>query len=271
MPGHFQLEKSLGFQGGASLQLPKKCHHVFLAKFPVCEESSCTPQWSPDAFEAPAPRESTGPAWSWATGSWSLPEAGGRGHSWKKADWNVSLISLSGCVEKVWEQISTLHLQPGASCRGITQRIWKDSTWKAFPYLSIPSQRDSGKSFHQPVLIHSQGKDLEILDFYAGSYFLLRKSGKSELHFWTKNVSCWNRVQWTGESRGFKEIPGLCNEPPPAPAGSYGIFYSGTHWGYLKALFARPLKITQTNFLPKPVVLLLSSICTAFSPPTQWN
>lgn len=52
MPGHFQLEKPLGFQGEANLQLLMKYHHMFLAKFPICEGSSCTPQSSPDAFKA---------------------------------------------------------------------------------------------------------------------------------------------------------------------------------------------------------------------------
>lgn len=55
VPGHFQLEKPLGFQGEANLQLLKKYHDIFLAKFPICEDSSCTPQSFPDAFKALVP------------------------------------------------------------------------------------------------------------------------------------------------------------------------------------------------------------------------
>lgn len=81
--------------------------------------------------------------------------------------------------------------------------------WKKFP--PAWSHPLPGARFINPV-------------FLCRIIFLLRKSGMTELHFWTKNVSCWNRVLWTDENRGFKEISGLCNEPLPAPTGLYGIF-----------------------------------------------
>lgn len=245
MPGHFQLEKSLGFQGGASLQLPKKCHHVFLAKFPVCEESSCTPQWSPDAFEAPAPRESTGPAWSWATGSWSLPEAGGRGHSWKKADWNVSLISLSGCVEKVWEQISTLHLQPGASwlwhhpedlegqhleslsifINSITAWQWK----KLPPACShpLPGERFRNPGFLCRIILFTQKIRKEWVAFLDQECQLLKQGAmdrweqglqrNSWFVQWTTSSTCrlvWDFLLWN--TLGTPQGP-LCKTPENNP------------------------------------------------------
>lgn len=128
------------------------------------------------------------------------------------------------------EDLEGQHLgSPSMFINSIT--AWQ---WKKLP--SAWSHPLPGERFINPV-------------FLCRIIFLLRKSGKTELHFWTKNVICWNRVLQTVESRGFKEISRLCNEPLPAPAGSYGIFYSGTHRGYLKAFFARAPRITS-NKLP---------------------
>lgn len=85
----------------------------------------------------------------------------------------------------------------------ITAWQWK----KLSPAWSHPLP---GEIFRNPV-------------FLCRIIFLLRKSGKTELHFWTKSVSCWNRVSQTDESRGFIEIFGLYNEPLPMGFSTLGI------------------------------------------------
>lgn len=147
-----------------------------------------------------------------------------KGHSfqqdrgWQKTDLIISIVCLLGCGEKGQEPLSTLYLQQGASSCGIPLRVWKDSTWDAFPYLPTPSQRVCGKL--PPAWSHPlPDKRFRNPVFLYRSPFLLRKPGKNELHFWTKNLSCWNRVLWTTESRAFKETSVLWNELPSAPVG----------------------------------------------------
>lgn len=171
VPGHFQLEKPLGFQWEASLQLPNKCHHMFLAKFLICEESSCTPQWSPDAFKALAPRECTGPAWSWSNRSMK-PAWGGRAtassRTWLAGTWLKDFCSLfigmwwGGTGPSTCSQEQAVVASPWGS--GRTALGMPSHTYQRHHSMSA-------ESFHQPGLIHSQRKDLEIPYFYAGSHF----------------------------------------------------------------------------------------------------
>lgn len=106
-----------------------------------------------------------------------------KGHSfqqdcgWQKADLIISIVCLLGCGEKGQEPLSTLYLQRGASSCGIPRGSGR--TALGMPsHTYQPHHSVSVESFHQPCLIHSQRKDLEIPYFCAGAHFYSEKQEK---------------------------------------------------------------------------------------------
>ena len=123
VPGHFQLEKTLGFQWDASLQLPKKCHHRFFGKIShLWRQQLCSTVTSRCFQGEITPRECTGPAWFGSNGSMK-PARGGRAtassRTWLAESWLNYFCSL---FIGVWWEGKGAYKYPAPAAR--SKQVW---------------------------------------------------------------------------------------------------------------------------------------------------